>query len=219
MKTIRFGVFETNSSSCHSVTILSDAEYNAFKEQKAIIKDGGYRELTKEEIESDVTNDINYWKGSIERDGKTIELYEDLIKIECHKTFFEKIEKYKDDHWELRRVVDTTYDSAIAFLSEKIYFYKKSIEEHKETVSGLENADLDKVTKLTQEYAKDHRDFECLEREDFDCSDVEFDIIEGFLSCAWTYESFGGNYENTDESSRTIDGVTVHVLSYSGYDG
>ena len=155
----------------------------------------------------------------IERDGKTIELYEDLIKIEDSKTFFEKIKKYKDDRWELRDVVDKTYDSAIAFLSEKIDFYKKSIEEHKKTVSELENADLDKVAKFIQEYAKDHRDFDSLEREDFDCSDVEFDILEDFLSYAWTYKSFGGNYENIDESSRTIDGVTVHVLSYSGYDG
>ena len=36
MKTIRFGVFETNSSSTHSLTIVSKEDYDAWEEGKLL---------------------------------------------------------------------------------------------------------------------------------------------------------------------------------------
>lgn len=48
MKTIRRNTFETNSSSVHCVTILSDKEFNLVKEGKAVIDYDCVKEITPE---------------------------------------------------------------------------------------------------------------------------------------------------------------------------
>jgi hypothetical protein len=52
MKQVRFGVFETNSSSTHAVTILTDAEYEQYRKGNLLVS--RYGELTsKEELEKE----------------------------------------------------------------------------------------------------------------------------------------------------------------------
>lgn len=52
MKQIRFGVFETNSSSTHAVTILTDAEYEQYRKGDLLVSRYG-RLRPKEELEKE----------------------------------------------------------------------------------------------------------------------------------------------------------------------
>ena len=51
MKTIRRNTFETNSSSVHCVTILSDKEYQNIKNGKAALDYRNYVEITPQFIQ------------------------------------------------------------------------------------------------------------------------------------------------------------------------
>ena len=51
MKTIRRNTFETNSSSVHCVTILSDKEYQNIKNGKAVLDYRNYVEITPQFIQ------------------------------------------------------------------------------------------------------------------------------------------------------------------------
>ena len=50
MKTIRRNTFETNSSSVHCVTILSDKEYQNIENGKAVLNYRNYVEITPQFI-------------------------------------------------------------------------------------------------------------------------------------------------------------------------
>ena len=52
MKQIRFGVFETNSSSTHAVAILTDAEYQQFCNEELLISRYG-RIVSRAEVEKE----------------------------------------------------------------------------------------------------------------------------------------------------------------------
>lgn len=58
MRVVRKGVFETNSSSVHSLTIVPDDEkYEGFLDGKMFLSDGEDKFFTKEEVISIVTNE------------------------------------------------------------------------------------------------------------------------------------------------------------------
>ena len=50
MKSIRIGVFETNSSSTHSLTICSKAEFEAFKSGDLVLNNDDDKLYTKDEM-------------------------------------------------------------------------------------------------------------------------------------------------------------------------
>lgn len=59
---IRRGVFETNSSSCHSLTMCSKEEYDEFENGNMYIKKWGSRKLyTKEELIEEFKQEVD-WK-------------------------------------------------------------------------------------------------------------------------------------------------------------
>lgn len=64
---IRFGVFETNSSSVHSVTVLSDEEYRAYRRGDLYL-DNSANLYTKEDVneylETNKKDAIKRWKDS-----------------------------------------------------------------------------------------------------------------------------------------------------------
>jgi hypothetical protein len=61
MKQIRIGVFETNSSSTHSLTVLSKEDYDKWVTGKVYVslKDEVY--YSKEEIEKEFSDQITKW--------------------------------------------------------------------------------------------------------------------------------------------------------------
>ncbi len=62
-RSIRIGVFETNSSSTHSITMCSKEEYNKWENGELLIYDGGFftKEEAIEQLKKDTTpNRINF---------------------------------------------------------------------------------------------------------------------------------------------------------------
>jgi hypothetical protein len=68
-QSIRYGVFETNSSSTHSVVLLNDKEYNDWKDGKIRISIYGDI-ITKEELDEQlaprIQQAIEYWEKCAE---------------------------------------------------------------------------------------------------------------------------------------------------------
>lgn len=75
---VRHGVFETNSSSTHSLTMCSDSDYNKWMNGELLF--GKYSEIfiTKEEYDSDVR------KYDSEDDYMTYDAYFDDCDIETY---------------------------------------------------------------------------------------------------------------------------------------
>lgn len=57
MKVIRRGVFETNSSSTHSITMCSEDEYNAWNSGELYLNEGGWSSQSKNKNKQFVTKD------------------------------------------------------------------------------------------------------------------------------------------------------------------
>ena len=85
MKTVRYQTFETNSSSCHSITVMRKQDWNDFKNHDKIINsqiertysDDGYYDMKAQMLNPDVFIDIDTLKSMILEDdpeyGKSIE--------------------------------------------------------------------------------------------------------------------------------------------------
>lgn len=95
MKTIRKGVFETNSSSTHSICICTDEEYDAWKNNEVVEdygdfipmelfiarlrEDDNFIGMTDEEAKEDIirnpweydVNTLESWGGNCETDSTT----------------------------------------------------------------------------------------------------------------------------------------------------
>lgn len=80
MRTVRKGVFETNSSSTHSVTIMSAEDYKRW--QKELLYYDEYKDvlLTKEELYDSVRKEYE--------DDEDIEYYARDNSIMTHEQFF-----------------------------------------------------------------------------------------------------------------------------------
>lgn len=80
MKAVRLGVFETNSSSTHSLALCMKSQYEDWKAGKVYLYSPYGKEiefLTEDEAKAKVTDDIP--------DGYTWETWEESNKIECLK--------------------------------------------------------------------------------------------------------------------------------------
>lgn len=123
MKTIRLGTFETNSSSCHCITIMKPSVYEAIKEQKSV-------------VHNVYDNAEEY--GEI---SATIHSY-DLIPInELHEEFLleypkctyiehfkDKMESYFEGMWEVFEslIQDVNFFKKLIFFEEKKPTFKLS---------------------------------------------------------------------------------------------
>lgn len=65
MKTIRFGTFETNSSSCHSLIIVSKSDFEKFQKNEMVLQMGGFG-VSDEYLEK------RGWESSGGQDGKLL---------------------------------------------------------------------------------------------------------------------------------------------------
>ena len=143
MKTVRFGTFETNSSSCHCVTIMKPSVYEAVKEQKSVMHN--------------VFNHVEYGETSA-----IIHNY-DLIPInELHEEFLleypkcANIEYFKDNMESYFKGMWEAFESLI----QDVNFFKKLIffEEKKPTfkLSETYNGEITRVDSEEDDFNKTH---------------------------------------------------------------
>lgn len=225
MKTIRRNIFETNSSSVHCVTILSDKEYQNIKNGKAVLDYHNYVEITPQFIQEKIAEDKKYFESSIKEYEKNIEKFEKLINVDTGDWSEE----------DKRTIAGLTWKPLSGSeLKIKLHEYleraKERIQENKDSIAEVDSLDPEKMVKLLErmipnlkrlkeEYNEDEDDNEdILSADDYGCSKEEFNWAIGFLIDKDDIDTYGSGYDESSYDSRTIDGVTVHVLSYSGYD-
>lgn len=230
MKTIRRNVFETNSSSVHCVTILSDKEYQNIKNGKAVLDYHDYVEITPQFIREKIAEDKEYFKSSIEEYEKNIKKFEKLIDVDTGD--WSKEDKRTIVGWTWERLSGSELKIK---LREYLDHAKKRIQENKDSIKEADSLDPEKMVKLLERMIPDlerlkeeHNVYDdeeeddygdVLSTEDYGCSEEEFNWAIGFLNDKDNIDTYGSGYDESACDSRTIDGVTVHVLSYSGRDG
>ncbi len=235
MKTIRHNVFETNSSSEHVVTILSDKEYKNIENGKAALNyRGDYIDLNKDalkdlikEVIEDTEEDIEHIKSDIEEysalenvdtgDWTTHQIYYvsddysgNVKGAELKNKLKEKLTKWKSDIQENLEYIENLKKISITHLSSLIEFTVKNLSSLEE---AFENASYDEanlsnaLALLKGKLVEDNLSF----------SDAEIKFISSKIHEWDNIETFGNDYDESGNDERTINGVTVHVLSYSGY--
>lgn len=226
MKTIRRNTFETNSSSVHCVTILSDKEYQNIEAGKAILDYNGYVEITPQFIREKIAEDKRLSESSIEEYEKNIKKFEKLIDIDTSNWLEE--DKKTIAGWSYVLFSDSELKIK---LREYLEHAKKRIQENKDSIAEAESLDPEKMVKLLErmipdlerikeEYHDDgdEDDEDILSADSYGCSEEEFNWAIEFLNDKDNIDTYGSEYDEMGYDSRTIDGVTVHVLSYSGRD-
>lgn len=230
MRTIRRNVFETNSSSVHCVTILSDKEYQNIKNGKAVLDYHDYVEITPHFIREKIAEDKKYSESSIEEYEKNIKKFEKLIDVDTGD--WSKEDKRTIVGWTWERLSGSELKIKLREYLERA---KEHIQENKYFIAEADSLDPEKMVKLLERMIPDlerlkeeyhdyddddeEDDEDILSANDYGCSEEEFNWAMGFLNDKDNIDTYGSGYDESSYDSRTIDGVTVHVLSYSGRDG
>ena len=232
MKTIRRNVFETNSSSVHCVTILSDKEYQNIKNGKAVLDYHDYVEITPQFIREKIAEDKKYSESSIEEYEKNIKKFEKLIDVDTGD--WSKEDKRTIVGWTWERLSGSELKIKLREYLERA---KERIQENKDSIAEADSLDPEKMVKLLERMIPDlerlkeeynnydddeedeDEDEDVLTADDYGCSEEEFNWAIGLLNDKDNIDTYGSGYDESSYDSRTIDGVTVHVLSYSGRDG
>lgn len=114
MKTVRYQTFETNSSSCHSITVMRKQDWNDFKNHDKIINsqiertysDDGYYDMKAQMLNPDVFIDIDTLKSMILEDdpdyGKSIE---NMTNEDIKKEMSTKGSELRDYIWNNELVI------------------------------------------------------------------------------------------------------------------
>lgn len=227
MKTIRRNTFETNSSSVHCVTILSDKEFNLIKEGKAVIDDHHVEEITPDLINNYINDKIDSAENSIERSRKNIEHYKKLQGQDTDD--WPEDDKRWIAGWDWERKSGSELKIA---LRDVISREEKRIEYYTNNLAYLHKIDVNKITDLILQLTPslnrfknryydddEEEDNETPSYEEYQCSESDFKFATEFLSKKDNIDTYGDQYEESRLDEREIDGVMVHVLSYSGRDG
>ena len=118
MKQIRRGVFETNSSSTHSITMCSESEYDKWKNGELYFDRDNDCFCTKEDIIKRAKEKQNLYKQR-QKNGETVYHYqEEYINATNDEELF-KIENNKDKDY-------MTYDEFWDYYSEEYETFKES---------------------------------------------------------------------------------------------
>ena len=224
MKTIRRNTFETNSSSVHCVTILSDKEFNLVKEGKAVIDYDCVKEITPDLINNYINDKIDSAENSIERSRKNIEHYNKLQDLDTGD--WPEDDKRWIAGWDWKRLSGSELKIA---LRNAITQGEKIIEDYTNNLTYLRRIDTNKMTdlilqltpslsRLKTHYDEAEDDDETPSYEEYQCSESDFKFATEFLIGKDNIDTFGEEYEESHLDEREIDGVKVHVLSYSGHD-
>ena len=227
MKTIRRNTFETNSSSVHCVTILSDKEFNLVKEGKAVIDYDHVKEITPDLINNYINDKIDSAKSSIEQFRKNIEHYNKLQDLDTGD--WPEDDKRWIAGWDWKRLSGS--DLKIA-LRNAIANAEQNIGDYTNNLTYLRGIDTNKMTDLILQLTPNLSQLKSHYNEDEDeddedeiplykeyqCSESDFEFATEFLSDKDNIDTFGEGYEESHLDDREIDGILVHVLSYSGHD-
>ena len=219
MKTIRRNTFETNSSSVHCVTILSDKEFNLVKEGKAVIDYDCVKEITPELVNNYINNKIDSAENSIERSRKNIEHYNKLQDLDTGD--WPEDDKRWIAGWDWKRLSGSELKIA---LRNAITQIEKIIEDNINNLTYLRGIDINKMTDLILQLTPSlsrlksyyDEDDETPLYQEYQCSESDFKFATEFLSGKDNIDTFGEGYEESHLDDREIDGILVHVLSYSG---
>ena len=226
MRTIRRNTFETNSSSVHSVTILSDKEFNLIREGKAVLNNDCCEEITTKSIGDYVSKEINNTENSIERSRKNIKQYKTLQDQDTGD--WSEDDKRRIAGWDWSRKSGSELKIA---LRDVIAREEKNIERYTNNLVYLREIDVNKMpdlilqllpslSSLKSRYYDDddeeEDDDETPLYEKYQCSKPDCDFAIEFLSDKDNIDTYGEGYEESSLDEREIDGVMVHVLSYSG---
>lgn len=224
MKTIRRNTFETNSSSVHCVTILSDKEFNLVQEGKAVIDYDCVKEITPDLINNYINDKIDSAENSIERSRKNIEHYNKLQDLDTGD--WPEDDKRWIAGWDWKRLSGSELKIA---LRNAIARVEQNIEDYTNNLTYLRGIDTNKMTdlilqltpslsRLKTHYDEDEDDDETPSYEEYQCSESDFKFATEFLIGKDNIDTFGEGYEESHLDDREIDGILVHVLSYSGHD-
>lgn len=219
MKTIRRNTFETNSSSVHCVTILSDKEFNLVKEGKAVIDYDCVKEITPELVNNYINDKIDSVENSIERSRKNIEHYNKLQDLDTGD--WPEDGKRWVAGWDWKRLSGSELKIA---LKNAITQREKIIEDYINNLTYLRGIDINKMTDLILQLTPSlsrlksyyDEDDETPLYQEYQCSESDFKFATEFLSGKDNIDTFGEGYEESHLDDREIDGILVHVLSYSG---
>ena len=224
MKTIRRNTFETNSSSVHCVTILSDKEFNLVKEGKAVIDYDCVKEITPELVNNYINDKIDSTENSIERSRKNIEHYNKLQDLDTGD--WPEDDKRWIAGWDWKRLSGSELKIA---LRNAITQREKIIEDYTNNLTYLRGIDINKMTDLIlqltpslsrlKSYYDEDEDDETPLYQEYQCSKSDFKFATEFLYDKDNIDTYGDQYEESRLDEREVDGVMVHVLSYSGRDG
>lgn len=226
MKTIRRNTFETNSSSVHSVTILSDKEFNLIKEGKAVLNDDCCEEITTESVGNYISDEIDNFENCLELSRKSIKRYETLQNQDTGD--WPENDKRCIAGWDWSRKSGSELKIA---LRDVIAKEEKNIERYTNNLAYLREIDVNKMTDLIlqlvpslssiktryyydEDEEEDDNDTPLYEK--YQCSKPDCDFAIEFLSDKDNIDTYGEGYEECSLDEREIDGVMVHVLSYSG---
>lgn len=225
MKTIRRNTFETNSSSVHCVTILSDKEFNLVKEGKAVIDYDHVKEITPDLINNYINDKIDSAKSSIEQFRKNIKHYKKLQDKDTGD--WPEDDKRWVAGWDWKRLSGSDLKIAIR---NAIANAEQNIGDYTNDLTYLRGIDTNKMTDLILQLTpslsrlksryddEDDEDDEIPSYEEYQCSESDFEFATEFLSDKDNIDTFGEGYEESHLDDREIDGILVHVLSYSGHD-
>ena len=225
MKTIRRNTFETNSSSVHCVTILSDKEFNLVQEGKAVIDYDCVKEITPELVNNYINDKIDSAENSIERSRKNIEHYNKLQDLDTGD--WPEDDKRWIAGWDWKRLSGSELKIA---LRNAITQGEQNIGDYTNDLTYLRGIDTNKMTDLILQLTpslsrlksryddEDDEDDEIPLYKEYQCSESDFKFATEFLSDKDNIDTFGEGYEESHLDDREIDGVLVHVLSYSGHD-
>jgi hypothetical protein len=150
MRTIRNSVFETNSSSCHVITVLSDYEMEQLKNGEVLLR------FEKRQNEKVITQIIPEFRFEYELEQSDF-CYDDDIELKCCNTDRKVMKALSKDLWKLL-VENATKDITHAFdIKEDEIFAKYELDkDFKESVQWFirDFADQYYVERLTSNMQK-----------------------------------------------------------------
>ena len=195
MKTIRNNVFETNSSSCHSITILTDSEYEKFRNNE-LVYNTYYDQVIS--LKDYCINTIENLTDSLDNYVESLEKY-DKVKHESWELSKEELQEKISNINNLKNLSDKQIDQVLEWLYNNIidgqYPHGYSLEDF----CGSYDVDIE-TTK--------------------DFNRTQIYLLDNLIgkSHLYTYDGFNDmdNYETYDVS-REINGEKVHVIGYYGY--
>ena len=189
---------------------------------KAVLDYRNYVEITPQFIQEKIVEDKKYFESSIKEYEKNIEKFEKLINVDTGD--WSEEDKRTIAGWTWKRLSGSELKIK---LHEYLERAKERIQENKDSISEADSLDPEKMVKLfekmipdlerlKEEYQKDDDGY-ILSADDYGCSEEEFNWAIEFLNDKDNIDTYGSGYDESRYDSRAIDGVMVHVLSYSGY--